>query len=125
MRAIFLADNWSSQSQLAPAQVHNPLVAEKWSLGQVSFFNQLLALFLGWGFLLGVLVFLAVFFFGALKWILAGGDENKVKSARQTLSSGLLGLMVLFVIFVILKVIGQVFGIHHLENLHLPVPSLQ
>ncbi len=108
-----------------PGQIHNPLLNADWNNGQVGFLNKLITVFLGWGLLIAVLVFVFVFLFGGIGWILAGGDENKVKAARGRLTSGLVGISIVFLLFMFLKLIGTVFGIGNLENLRLTVPVLQ
>lgn len=44
---------------------------------------------------LGGLAALLFFLLGAFDWITAGGDEGKVKSARQKITQGLIGLAIL------------------------------
>ncbi len=105
-------------------QIHNPLLNAAWNSGDIGFFNRLLGVILGWAFIIAVLVFLGVFFYGGINWILAGGDENKVKGAKGRITSGLVGLVVVFLVFLILKLIGYIFGISNLEDLKLAVPSL-
>jgi len=112
-------------SPIVPGQIYNPLLGRGWNNGKVSFLNNLLATFLGWGLLIAVLVFMGVLLSGGIGWMLSGGDENKVKAARGRLVSGLVGIAIIFSIFAILKLIGFVFGISNLENFSLTVPVLE
>ncbi len=52
-----------------------------------SLINQAIAL-------LGVIA-LVVILFGGFRWMIAGGDEEKVKKAKDTLISGVIGLIII------------------------------
>ncbi len=71
-----------------------------------------------------VIFFLIQFLLGGIAWIVSGGDENRVKAARDKLQNALIGLVVVFSIFAIIKLIGYVFGITELENLGIPLVPL-
>lgn len=56
----------------------------------------------------------AVFFYlliGALKFILSGGDKEKVSSGRQMITHALIGLVMLVILFTMLKFIFNLFGL--------------
>lgn len=66
-------------------------------------------------FILGFLgvIFMILIIFGGLLWMTAGGDDNKVKKARDVISNGTIGLIIVLVayaltIFVIKTIINAV-----------------
>lgn len=63
-----------------------------------------------------LLVFGAVSFFfmllwGAVSWIISGGDKAHIESARARITSALIGLILMFSTFAIVKLIEAFFGI--------------
>ncbi len=52
-----------------------------------------------------VLVFF-MFLWGAVEWLISGGDKEKVAEARKRIVNALIGLLLLAVAFAILKVFG-------------------
>ena len=56
---------------------------------------------------------------GALEWILSGGDKEKVASARKKITHAMIGLLILSLTFVIMIVIGQILSIN-LFSLEIP-----
>ena len=61
--------------------------------------------------LLILAIMLALFFlvWGAIRWIMSGGDKGKVESARNTILASIVGLVLAFLAFFILGVITFVF----------------
>lgn len=66
------------------------------------FLNNVITLIYEVAIVLVVLMFL----WGALEWILSGGDKEKVAEARKRIINALIGLALLAVAFAILKVFG-------------------
>ena len=73
----------------------------------------------------GVLVFLFSFMWGGINFILAGGDEGKLKAARDRVTNALVGLALVFLAFVVLKLVGTIFGLEGLEVLKVMLPTLK
>ena len=71
-----------------------------------------------------MLVVALVFFFmlilGGLKWVMAGGDEKAVATARTQITNALIGLAIVFAAFAIMKLIETVFGISLLSGMSIP-----
>ncbi len=61
-----------------------------------------------------------VFLWGAVDWILSGGDKEKVASARKKITNALIGLIVLAVSFLVLSLVGTFIGINPLKGLKIP-----
>ncbi|HLD91828.1 MAG TPA: hypothetical protein VI795_00365 [Patescibacteria group bacterium] len=59
----------------------------------------------------GVVAFLFMLIWGAVSWILSGGDKAHVESARARITSALTGLVLMFSTFAIIKLIETFFGI--------------
>lgn len=59
---------------------------------------------------LGGLAFLIFFIWGALNWIIAGGDKAKIDAAQKQMTNGLIGLVVLVVSFAVVGFIGNFLG---------------
>lgn len=61
------------------------------------------------------LAFLLYFVFGALQWILAGGDQGKIDQAKKQMTNGAIGLVIIIVAYAIIGVIGSVLGLNILN----------
>jgi hypothetical protein len=61
-----------------------------------------------------VAVVIALFFlaWGAIRWILSGGDKAAVESARGTIVAAVVGLVVLFLAFLLINVLLQFFNVN-------------
>ena len=66
---------------------------------------------------LGVLVFVV---WGAMDWILAGGDKEKLASARKKIMNSIIGLVLLGLSVFIIALIGEITGINILKLNCLP-----
>lgn len=66
---------------------------------------------------LGVVIY---FIWGAVDWILSGGDKEKVASARKKMTNAIVGLVLLSLSYVIINIVGQVVGFNPLGGLQLP-----
>ena len=70
--------------------------------------------------LVGALVFFFMLILGGLKWVMAGGDEKAVATARTQITNALIGLAIVFAAFAIMKLIETVFGISLLSGMSIP-----
>jgi hypothetical protein len=70
-------------------------------------------------FVVAALIALLFLLIGGFKWIISGGDFDKVESARSTIIAALIGLVVTFLSFFMLQILLALFGIN-LTNLSLP-----
>ncbi len=70
--------------------------------------------------LIVALVFFFMLILGGLKWVMAGGDEKAVATARTQITNALIGLAIVFAAFAIMKLIETVFGITLLSGISVP-----
>ena len=65
---------------------------------------------------LGVLIY---FVWGAVDWILSGGDKEKVAGARKKMTNAIIGLVLLSLSYVIINLVGSIVGFNPLGYLQL------
>lgn len=78
----------------------------------LAFFQSVIPSLVGWGFVIGTLLFVLYFILGAIGWITSGGDKASVEAARDKITQALIGLVILFSLFAIIKVIEYFFCIN-------------
>lgn len=72
-------------------------------------------------FAVATILVLFMLVFGALEWIMSGGEKEKVASARGRITNALIGLAILGLAFVIATVAGGIIGI---DIFNVSIPSL-
>ncbi len=75
------------------------------------FIGKLLPNLVGLGFVIGVILFFFYLLFGAIQWIVSGGDKAAIEGARGKVVNAVVGLVILFSIFAIIKLIETFFGV--------------
>lgn len=75
-------------------------------------------------FSVGALGFVIMFLWGAVNWILSGGDKEKIAGARKRITTAIIGLVLLSLTFVVMLVIGQILGIKSLYEFDFQIPGL-
>lgn len=70
-------------------------------------------------FSIGGIAFIIMMLWGAVDWIMSGGDKEKVAGARKKMTHALIGLVLLSLSFVIIRVIGQIVGFNPLETIRI------
>lgn len=63
---------------------------------------------------LGSILFIASFLLGAIGWITAGGEANKVNKARDQMLHGVIGLFILVMIYALVGLVGSILGINQI-----------
>ncbi len=63
------------------------------------------------------LIFLII---GGIKWITSGGDKAQTESAKQAVTSALIGLVVVLAAYILVNVILQFFGVGSVTNVNSP-----
>lgn len=71
--------------------------------------------FVGLIFVAGGVGFFLMFVWGAVTWILSGGDKAGVESAKNRISNALIGLILLIASIAIIKLIQKFFNINILS----------
>ena len=61
-------------------------------------------------FMVGALIFIFVFFLGAIQWINSGSDKGSLEAARGRVTQAIIGLAILFSLFAIVNLIEVFFG---------------
>ena len=62
-------------------------------------------------FIVAVVIALFFLLWGAVKWIMSGGDKAAVESARGMIVAAVVGLVILFLAFLLLNVLLAFFGV--------------
>jgi len=75
-------------------------------------------------FTVGGLGFTIMIFWGAVDWILSGGDKEKIAGARKRITTAITGLVVLSLSFLIMVIAGQVLSIDALQFGDFKIPGL-
>lgn len=75
-------------------------------------------------FSVGAIGFIIMFLWGAVDWILSGGDKEKIAAARKRITTAIVGLTLLSLTFLIMLVAGQILGIGSLNTGKFEVPGL-
>lgn len=72
---------------------------------------------------IGSLAVLIFFLWGALEWIMAGGDTGKMQKARDKITQSVIGLVILVSSFTIIAFISQLFFGEEFNMLQLTFPT--
>lgn len=67
-------------------------------------------------FAIGGIGFTIMILWGAVDWILSGGDKEKVAGARKRITTAITGLVLLSLAFVIIFVLGQILNLKFLYS---------
>lgn len=78
-------------------------------------FVELVSSFITFGFLIGVLLFVFWFILGGIKWIVSGGDKNKLEEAKGTVTNAIIGLVVLFSLYMVIGLFSSLLGVNILQ----------
>ena len=70
-------------------------------------------------FTVGAIGVIIYFVWGAVDWIMSGGDKEKIANARKKMTNALIGLALLALAFVIIAVVGEIVGFSPLKNLQI------
>lgn len=73
--------------------------------------------------MIGAIMILIYFLWGAIEWITAGGDTGKVQKARDRITQSLVGFIILVSTVVIVAFIGAVFFGDSLNLFRLDIPT--
>jgi hypothetical protein len=81
------------------------------SSGGTGFFNKFIPSAIGLLFVFGSISFFFMFLWGAISWILSGGDKAHVENAKGRITNAILGFILMIGVFAIVKLIEAFFGI--------------
>ena len=80
-------------------------------LDKGQFLSIFIPRFVGITFVVGALAFFFMFLWGAVNWILSGGDKAHVESAKGRITNAIVGFILMVGVFAIIKLIEAFFGI--------------
>lgn len=63
----------------------------------------------------GVLLALVFLIYAGVMWIMAGGDKQKMQSARTQIIYSIIGLVIIFLSFLLIQIIGNFFNISFIK----------
>lgn len=81
------------------------------NLQSSTFFSGLLSGFVTLAFIIGAVMFVFMFIFGAIQWISSGGDKQALEQAQGRIRNALIGLVILFSLFAVINLIEYFFKI--------------
>lgn len=79
------------------------------------FFTDLISRTIGLLFVIGAVGFFFMFLWGAVSWILSGGDKAHVENAKGRITNALIGFILLVMTFAVVSMIEKFFGINILS----------
>lgn len=71
--------------------------------------------FIGILFVAGVIIFMFMLLWGAVQWIISGGEKAGIEGAKGRITSAIVGLVLLLSTFAVIKLIETFFGINILS----------
>lgn len=82
--------------------------------------NSLVAFILNMLIVIAIVASLIFLIYGGIRWIISGGDKEKVETARKTVVSSIIGLVVVLLSWVIITITLQFLGLGNLSTLTIP-----
>lgn len=79
-------------------------------------FNEIVSNIVGILTLVAGIYFFFVLIIGALKWISSNGNKGKIEEAKQTLTTGLIGITVVVAAIFLVEVVGRILGFTNILN---------
>jgi hypothetical protein len=68
--------------------------------------------------IIAALIALGFLIYGGIRWILSGGEKEKVEEARGTIIAALVGLVIVFAAYFIINIVFGLFGIGNIGDLN-------
>lgn len=100
-------------------KIINPAVGDRLNSMLVTlpefFFEDLISRSVGLLFVFGALSFFFMFLWGAITWILSGGDKAHVENAKGRITNALIGFVLMIATFAIVAIIETFFDINILS----------
>lgn len=93
--------------------IRNPVISD--ALQSVTSLSNYLGTFWQLAYIVAGILVLVYLIMGAIKYIISGGDEKAVTSAKTMMTNAVIGLIILAASYPIIKIVEVVFGIHILE----------
>ncbi len=108
--------NQLAQINLGPLRGKGPLGLENVQPGEAKpIFNQALSMIIGVMTAIAFIWFTFQFLFGAISILTSGGDKGKLESARNKLTTSIIGLIVVVAAIFLIQLVGSILGIQILD----------
>ncbi len=105
-----------AQSKLNQNVITNPAITADFGAGTGAFaLGNIIVTLWRTAVTLGSIALLVMLIYGALEWILAGGDKGKIESARNRITQSIIGLLVLVGTVAISLFISSLLGFNLLQ----------
>lgn len=95
--------------------ITNPILPEMYNTGELDVFSSFIVSLVTLAFLIATLAFMFLVVWGAIQWIMSGGDKGAVQAAQSKITNAIIGLVVLFATYAILAILGYFFKIEALQ----------
>lgn len=80
-------------------------------------FTKFLSSTIGIMTVVAIIWFVFIFITGAIAWMSAGGDKNKLETAQKRITTGIIGLAITVIAIFIIDLIGNLIGIKNILNI--------
>lgn len=90
-------------------------ISQNATIGGSAFFALVVPKLIGLLLVFGALAFFFMFLWGAISYILSGGDKAHVENAKGKLTSAIIGFILMVSVFAVAKLIEAFFGINILS----------
>jgi len=96
--------------------IKNPILGDSLnSLTGQGFLSKVIPTAIGLIYVFGFIFFVFMFLWGAVSYILSGGDKGSVEAAKGRLTNALVGIILLLSTMAIVKIVEVFFGINILS----------
>lgn len=106
-----------------PPGIYNPVLNIYGQGSGAELLAKLIAQLLSLAFILAGIILLAMILWSGIEWMMAGGDQNKLKAAQGRLTSALVGFVILVAARAILGFIADILGVTWLDTLKISWPT--
>jgi hypothetical protein len=106
-----MSNNLITKAGVEGSEITNPVLGNLGQLSGVDFIKQAIPALIGYGFLIGAIIFFFMILVGSIRWISSAGDKGALESARGTITNAVVGLVILFSLFAILDLIHIFFNV--------------
>jgi len=100
---------------LAQDGIQNKVLPDLYNTGGTDTLSKVVRSTIGVVFVIAAVSFMFLVAWGAVQWIMSGGDKAAVQSAQSKITNAIIGLVILFATYAILNIVGYFFGVSALQ----------
>ncbi|OGM13915.1 hypothetical protein A3A76_05400 [Candidatus Woesebacteria bacterium RIFCSPLOWO2_01_FULL_39_23] len=109
-----------SFSGLLSQRIYNPQIIEPLrNFTGWEYLQRLYPIFIALGIIITTVVFVLLIIIGGIAWVTAGGDREKLDTARRRVINGVIGIFLVLLVFFVLIWIGRIFKINFLGQFNI------